>query len=94
MDVIKTLLAGCGALAILGLVGCVGMVGVGTYAIDQQLRENEISNAVLERESSAGEDRRRNNQRRSEDPFGEYNAGQDSVDSFGDTSEGWGNEAK
>lgn len=82
MDAVKAILMGCGALAIFSFVGCVGLVGVGTYAVDQSLRDEGGNHALLDRDyaDSGSENGRsyRPGSRRpdkasyGEDPFGDY----------------------
>ena len=72
VDVIKTLLAGCGALALLSVVGCVGLVGVGSYAVEQAIdEERSREHARLSNEFSRHNrnSSTRNSQGFSDDPF-------------------------
>ena len=65
VEIIKTLLAGCGALALLSVVGCVGLVGAGSYAIDQAVEEQRARDAYA---ASQGDDP----STYGEDPFSDY----------------------
>lgn len=84
MDIFKTLLMGCGALAILGMVGCVGLVGVGSYAVDQALEE-ELSLQANENRSTRPTS--------SNDPFSDYNRDAE-YDDEGEPIGGWAEEAE
>lgn len=88
MDAIKTILMGCGALALLSVVGCVGLVGAGSYAVDAAMDENRMQENTYKpapsRSSSSGSF--------TEDPFSDYEGS--SVDSDGDEVGGWSDEAK
>lgn len=86
MDAIKTILMGCGALALLSVVGCVGLVGAGSYAVDaamdeQRLQENTYRPAPS-RSGSSGSF--------ADDPFSDYEGGSSDDEEAG----GWGDEAK
>jgi len=82
LEIIKTLLAGCGALALLSVVGCVGLVGAGGYAIDQAIEEERAREAALA--GSRASDRRNYG----EDPFSDYQ-GQNSTND-GESNDNWG----
>ena len=88
MEVIKTVLAGCGALAILSFVGCAGLVGVGSYAVDQVLEE-EARQYSSKSPPSRGTNRPGRNSRIQEDPFSNYDSGA-TFDEFWRTSRGLG----
>ncbi len=85
MDVVKTLLAGCGLLAILGAAGCVGLVGVGSYAVDQAIQEQNEQRMrdLSSRNSSQG---RPNDTTFSDDPFSDYSGDEDAG--------GWGEDTQ
>ena len=87
---IKTLLAGCGARALLSVVGCVGLVGVGTYAVDQELREEFGDNyaETIERDLE-----QMDREMQSGDPFGSYEGGSWSERQEREES-GWGDETQ
>ena len=88
MDVFKTVLMGCGALAILGMVGCVGLVGVGSYAVDQAMVEE-----MERQEASMSGDNRSTRPNATSDPFSDYEGNQ----AFDDNSEpagGWGEDTE
>lgn len=81
MEIVKTLLMGCGALALLSMVGCMGLVGVGTYAVDQAM-ESEVSRVLVEEERRG----RPEHADYGDDPFSEYDG--DSENS------GWSDDAR
>jgi hypothetical protein len=89
MDAIKTILMGCGALALLSVVGCVGLAGAGSYALNQAVEEDrnrDFSNPVPSRSSSSG----KSSGSFSEDPFSDYGGGSSDDDEAG----GWSDEAQ
>ena len=88
MDIFKTLLMGCGALAILGMVGCVGLVGVGSYAVDQAMEEE-----LARQNASMADGNRSTRPKTTSDPFTDYNGGQ-TYDEDGDQVGGWSEEAQ
>ncbi len=89
MEVIKTVLAGCGALAILSFVGCAGIVGVGSYAVDQVLEEEEARQYSSKSPPSRGSNRSDRNSRIQDDPFSNYDSGA-TFDESGEQVGGWG----
>ena len=82
MEIIKTLLAGCGALALLSVVGCVGLVGAGSYAIDQAMEEERV------REAAFAAARADDPQSFGEDPFSDYQGGD--PENEWESKEDWG----
>lgn len=89
MDALKTMLMGCGALAIFSMVGCVGLVGVGTYAVDQSMRDDDDNHVLMDRGDggqSGGVSRRPDRATYQADPFSEYQGAED--------NDGWGDEAR
>ena len=89
MEIFKTMLMGCGALALLSVVGCVGMVGVGTYAVDQAIEEERAREASANRGNRSY---RPKSTSHDDDPFGEYQSS--TFDDDGDQVGGWGDEAQ
>ncbi|MEP3421745.1 MAG: hypothetical protein ABJN35_08430 [Erythrobacter sp.] len=90
MEIFKTLLMGCGALVLLSMVGCVGLVGVGSYAVEQALTDENGEYFVNE----DGEIQKRSTRPKaagSTDPFSDYNGGQ-TYDEDGEEVGGWGDE--
>lgn len=88
MDAVKTILMGCGVLALLSVVGCVGLTSAGYYALDQAIEEQEARNAASAFEKNNGRPAQ------ASDPFSDYQS-----DGFGDddsTDEvgGWGDDAR
>ena len=79
MEIVKTLLMGCGALALLSMVGCMGLVGVGSYAVDQAL-EAEASRM------DEGRNYRPEKADYGDDPFSEYDGDSD--------NSGWSDDAQ
>jgi len=89
MDALKTMLMGCGALAIFSVVGCVGLVGVGTYAVDQSLRDEDGNHALLDQgdaERGRGSSRRPDSATYEADPFSDYQGADD--------NDGWSDNAR
>ncbi len=93
MEVVKTVLMGCGALAILTMVGCVGVVGVGSYAVDQSLRDDDGNHVLLDRAEPKGGSHRPQSADYGADPFSDYEDPDTGYDS-GDSKDGWGNGAR
>ena len=91
MDVVKTILMGCGALALLSVVGCVGISTVGYYALDQAIEEQQ---AMQANEWQSPSERRTNGAEttQSSDPFGEYEA--NTFDGTDGAVDDWGDESK
>jgi hypothetical protein len=97
MDVIKTVLAGCGVLALLSVVGCVGLVGAGSYAVDQALEEQAARQNSSDSPPSRGDGRPGTSSRFEEDPFSDYDSDADFGDATNDDGEpvgGWSEESK
>lgn len=88
MDAVKTILMGCGALALLSVVGCVGLSSAGYYALENAVEEAEARRA----ENEAKRPPRRSSDTYEADPFGEYES--QTYDENGDRVGGWGNEAE
>ncbi len=87
MEIVKTVLAGCGALALLSVVGCVGLVGVGSYAVDQALdeeyaRQDSNNSSPPQRGGRSPS----TGSRFAEDPFSDYQ-GNDESEKDGDWGE-------
>ncbi len=93
MEAVKTVLMGCGALAILTMVGCVGVVGVGTYAVDKSLRDENGAYIDLDENRSSGRSQRPDSADYGADPFSDYEDPDSGYDS-GDSKDGWGNGAR
>lgn len=79
---------GCGALAILGMAGCVGLTSYGTYKLDQALEEERAERDATHEARQRAEGRAAAGNR-GPDPFSDYN----SSSKDGEMSNDWGNEA-
>lgn len=88
MDAVKTILMGCGVLALLSVVGCVGLTSAGYYALDQAIEEQEARNAASGFEKSNGRPSQ------SSDPFSDYQADSYDSDAGSEDEGGWGDEAR
>lgn len=93
MDAVKTILMGCGALALLSVVGCVGLSSAGYYALESAVEEAE--------ERRAAEDARRPPRKsattQSSDPFSDYdssNYDDRTYDEDGNQVGGWGDDTQ
>lgn len=84
MDAVKTILMGCGVLALLSVVGCVGLTSAGYYAIDQAIEEQEARNAV------SGFEKNNGRPSQASDPFTEYQAESYYSEDSGEDEGGWG----
>jgi ABC-type phosphate transport system substrate-binding protein len=90
MDAVKAILMGCGALALLSVVGCVGLTSAGYYALDQAIEEAEARNEA----SDAFKRASRTDGSHSSDPFSDYQS-ESYEEESGDYEEGgWGEEAR
>lgn len=89
MDAVKTILAGCGVLALLSVVGCVGLVGVGSYAVDQALDEQEARESFSRSPPSRGSGNQNGSSRFGDDPFSDYDSG-GSANENKEEAGGWG----
>ncbi len=87
MDALKTMLMGCGALAIFSVVGCVGLAGVGTYAVNQAVQPGGSHYDAFEADEASRPDRSTRPARTEfgEDPFSDYER---------EASDGWSDEAR
>ncbi len=97
MDVIKTVLAGCGVLALLSVVGCVGLVGAGSYAVDQALEEQAARQDSSNSPPSRRGGRPVTSSRFEDDPFSDYDseaAFDDGTNDDGEPVGGWGEDSK
>lgn len=86
MEAFKTILMGCGALAILTMVGCVGLTGLGTYAVHQAAQPGGSQYDAFEAEESSTT-RRSTRPARAEfgdDPFSDYE----------NENDGWSDDAR
>lgn len=93
MDALKTILMGCGALAILTVGGCVGLASIGSYAVNQAIEEERAREArYTPPERSRSGSARGTKGSFSDDPFGEYEG--TSYDAAGEPVGGWGDEAQ
>ena len=92
MDAFKTILMGCGVLAILSVVGCVGLTSAGYYAVGQAIEEQQ----ALEASQGYSSRPKRGETSSSSDPFSDYESGtyDESSDNSADDSGDWGNEAQ
>lgn len=86
MDAVKTILMGCGALALLSVVGCVGLSSAGYYALESAVEEAEARRI-------ADEDKRpprRSSDTYESDPFSEYESStyRDNGEPVGDWGDG------
>ncbi len=80
-------------MALLSVVGCVGLVGVGSYAVDQALEEQEMRENFSKSPPSRGANNRSGSSRFDDDPFSDYDSGA-SLDADGEQVGGWGDDAK
>lgn len=93
MDAVKTILMGCGALALLSVVGCVGLTSVGYYAVDQAIDEERARQAEANRSSRST----KKSDTYNPDPFSDYNAEtyeERTYDEDGEQVGGWGDDAR
>lgn len=88
MDAVKTILMGCGALALLSVVGCVGLSSAGYYVLENAVEEAEARRAA----SESSRPPRASSDTYEADPFGEYES--QSYDENGDRVGGWGEESE
>ena len=88
MDAVKTILMGCGALALLSVVGCVGLSSAGYYALENAVEEAEARRA----EQDSKRPPRRSTDTYESDPFGDYES--KTYDDTGDQVGGWGDDAE
>lgn len=89
MEIFKTLLMGCGALTLLSAVGCAGLVGVGTYAVEQQMEGEMATSSLFDREDGDGATGRSTD---TDDPFKEYQP--KTYDDDGNQVGGWGDDTQ
>lgn len=90
MDAVKAILMGCGALALLSVVGCVGLTSAGYYALDQAIEEAEARNEA----SDAFKRASRTDGAHSSDPFSDYQSKSYDEESGDYEDGGWGEEAR
>ena len=90
MDAVKAILMGCGALALLSVVGCVGLTSAGYYALDQAMEEEQA------RRDAAGLDKHNGRPRgsQSSDPFSDYQGDGFEDEEYVEEAGGWGDEAR
>lgn len=90
MEAVKAILMGCGAIALLSVVGCVGLTSAGYYALDQAMEEEQAR-----REAAGGYKRAdRPNSSHSSDPFSDYQGAASEDEDYVDEEGGWGAEAQ
>jgi len=93
MEIVKSILMGCGALALLSVVGCVGLVGAGSYAVDQSMRDDNGNHVLLDKEFEGNNSGRPSSADYGDDPFSDYEDPDTGYDS-GDDKRGLGNGAE
>lgn len=92
MEIFKTLLMGCGALTLLSAVGCAGLVGVGSYAVDQSLRDEDGNHVLLDNPDFDNLSNDLGSSASNDDPFNDYQP--KTYDDDGNQVGGWGDEAQ
>ena len=86
---------GCGAIALLSVVGCVGLVGVGSYAVERAIDEERSRQASdYSRRDSNRPSSRPASAQYADDPFSDYEGGSFDSDFDDDEVGGWGDEAR
>lgn len=87
MDAVKAILMGCGALALLSVVGCVGLTSAGYYAIDQAIEQEQARQDAAAPAKRAGRPH-------ASDPFSDYQSESYDEEEGGYGDGGWGDEAR
>ena len=94
MDAVKTILMGCGALALLSVVGCVGLTGAGYYALDQAIDEERARQAEKDNSGPSS----KSGSTYSSDPFSDYSGSSYddgmTYDADGEPVGGWSDDAQ
>ncbi|MHA7819653.1 MAG: hypothetical protein ACX930_08425 [Erythrobacter sp.] len=93
MDAVKTILMGCGALALLSVVGCVGLSSAGYYALESAVEDAEARRAGADSRRPP----RRSSDTQSSDPFSDYDGStyeDRTYDENGDQVGGWGDDTR